>query len=159
MYTHTRLTALCPGLPGWAGTRKIKPIWILHKQETVSGSGISWAICKSAPRSRQITTPAPQLSVFFTAGSIYKTGCRGCKADFKRCLKVGMVYSRFQGAGTYPQNCSSLWRGIWIPPNTGFLGPTRVHTPNISSIGSSNRQTHRHTDHETKYERHRITTY
>ena len=27
--------------------------------ETVSGSGISWAICKSAPRSRQIITPAP----------------------------------------------------------------------------------------------------
>jgi len=44
-----------PGLPGWAGTRKVKPIWILMKQETVSGSGISWAICKSAPRSRQIT--------------------------------------------------------------------------------------------------------
>ena len=22
--THTRLTALCPGLPGWAGTRKVK---------------------------------------------------------------------------------------------------------------------------------------
>ena len=34
------------------------------KQETVSGSGISWAICKSAPRSRQITTPAPHYSVF-----------------------------------------------------------------------------------------------
>ena len=51
--THTRLTALCPGLPRWAGTRKVKPIWILLKQETVSGSGISWAICKSAPRSRQ----------------------------------------------------------------------------------------------------------
>jgi len=29
------------------------------EQETVSGSGISWAICKSAPRPRQITTPAP----------------------------------------------------------------------------------------------------
>ena len=55
--THTRLTALFPGLPGWAGTRKVKPIWILQKQETVSGSSISWAICKSAPRSRQITTP------------------------------------------------------------------------------------------------------
>ena len=40
-----------------------KPIWILLKQETVSGSGISWAICKSAPRSRQITTPAPHHSV------------------------------------------------------------------------------------------------
>jgi len=63
-HTHTRLTALCPGLPGWAGTRKVKPIWILLKQETVSGSGISWAICKSAHRSRQITTPAPHHSVF-----------------------------------------------------------------------------------------------
>ena len=42
-HTHTRLMALFPGLPGWAGTRKVKPIWILQKQETVSGSGISWA--------------------------------------------------------------------------------------------------------------------
>ena len=30
----------------------------------VSGSGISWAICKSAHRSRQITTPAPHHSFF-----------------------------------------------------------------------------------------------
>jgi len=63
--THTRLTALCPGLPGWAGTRKVKPIWILLKQETVSGSSNSWAICKSAPRTRQITTPAPPPLSFF----------------------------------------------------------------------------------------------
>ena len=63
--THTRLTALCPELPGWAGTRKVKPIWILLKQETVSGSGISWAICKSALPSRQIVTPAPHHSVFY----------------------------------------------------------------------------------------------
>ena len=61
----TRLMALHPGLPGWAGTRKVKPIWISLKQETLSGSGISWAICKSAPRSRQITTPAPDHSVFY----------------------------------------------------------------------------------------------
>ena len=46
--THTRLTALFPGLPRWAGTRKVEPIWILLKQETVSGSGISLAICKSS---------------------------------------------------------------------------------------------------------------
>ena len=64
-HTHNRLTALCPGLPGWAGTRKVKPICILLKQETVNSSGISWAICKSAPRSRQITTPAPHQSVFY----------------------------------------------------------------------------------------------
>ena len=39
--------------------QKGKPIWVLLKQETVSGSGISWAICKSASCSRQTTTPAP----------------------------------------------------------------------------------------------------
>jgi len=54
--THTCLTAVCLGLPGWAGTRKEKkPVWILLKQETVCGSDISWAVCKSVPRSRQIT--------------------------------------------------------------------------------------------------------
>ena len=63
-HTHTHWTALFPGLPRWAGTRKVKPIWILLKQQTVSGSDISWAICKSAPHSRQITMPAPHDSVF-----------------------------------------------------------------------------------------------
>jgi len=63
-HTHTRLTALFQGLPGWASTRKVKPIWILMKQETVSSSGISCVICKSAPRSRHITTPAPHHSFF-----------------------------------------------------------------------------------------------
>ena len=64
--THTRLTALCPGLPGWAGTRKVEPIWTLLKQEAVSGSG--WGIC-----SRQITTPAPHHSSFVQAG------CPSCR--------------------------------------------------------------------------------
>ena len=66
IHTHTRLTALCPGLhvPGWAGTRKVKPVWILLEQETLSGSGVCLAICKSALHSRQIATPAPNHSVF-----------------------------------------------------------------------------------------------
>jgi len=41
-------------------------MWILLKQETVSGSGISWATCKSVLRSRQIGMPAPHHSSFFT---------------------------------------------------------------------------------------------
>ena len=45
--------------------QKGKPIWILLKRETVSGSGISWAMCKSAPCSRRITMPAPHHSVFY----------------------------------------------------------------------------------------------
>jgi len=39
-------------------TRNVKPIW------TVSGSGISWAMCKSAPRPKQMTMPASHHSVF-----------------------------------------------------------------------------------------------
>ena len=45
--------------------QKGKTIWIFLKKETVSGSGISWAMCKSAHRCRQITTPAPHHSVFY----------------------------------------------------------------------------------------------
>jgi len=37
----------------------------LLEQEIVIGSGISSAICKSAPRHRQITTPAAHHSVLF----------------------------------------------------------------------------------------------
>jgi len=38
----------------------------LLEQEIVSGSGISRAICKSAPRPRQIIMPASHHSSFFT---------------------------------------------------------------------------------------------
>ena len=69
-HTHIRLTSLFPGLSGWAGARKVKLIWISLKQETVSGSSISWVVCKSAPRSRQITTPAPHHSVFYRLDAI-----------------------------------------------------------------------------------------
>ena len=65
IHTHTHLTALSPGPSRWAGTRKAKPIRILLEQETVSGIGVSWAICKSASRSMQITMPAsPALKCF-----------------------------------------------------------------------------------------------
>ena len=64
-HTHTPFNGLLSGTPV-GRDQKGKPIWILLKQETVSGSGISWAICKSAPRSRQTTTtPVPQNSVFY----------------------------------------------------------------------------------------------
>ena len=50
--------------------KKVKPIWILLKQETLSGSGTRWAICNSAPRSRQITMPAPHHSVFYRPNAL-----------------------------------------------------------------------------------------
>jgi len=69
-HTHPFNGPFFPGLPMSAHTRKIQPIWILLKQETLSGSGISWAICKSAPRSRQITTPIPHHSVFYRSDAL-----------------------------------------------------------------------------------------
>jgi len=41
------------------------PERILLNQETVRGNGISWAICKSASRRRQIPTPASHHSNFY----------------------------------------------------------------------------------------------
>ena len=39
----------------------------------VSGSGISWAMCKSASRTRQITMPAPHHSVFYRPDALPAT--------------------------------------------------------------------------------------
>ena len=80
------------GLPAWAGTRNVKPIWILLKRETVSGSGISWAICKSASRSRQITMPVPHHSIFLQAG------CPSCRPT--NSVKALKAKSRYQKGKT-----------------------------------------------------------
>ena len=99
--THalTRLTAFflgVVGLPRWASTIKIKPIWILLKQETMSGSGISWAICKSAPCCRQITTPAPDHSSFLQAG------CPSCRpTNSVKALKARCTFSGTTRVGRY----------------------------------------------------------
>ena len=90
IHTYTRLMALCPGLPWWASTRKVKPIWILLKQETASGSGISWAVCKSAPRSRQITVPTTTTQFFYRPDALpaaQPTASNALKAtNFSSCL-------------------------------------------------------------------------
>jgi len=102
---HTRLTALCPGLPRWAGIRKVKPVRILLKQETVSGSGISWAICKSAPRSRQITTPAPNRSAVRTTEifTIFPVDCPA-KSPFSLALSHNLCMRKYT-----PSRLHAVW--------------------------------------------------
>jgi len=52
-----------------------------------SGSGISWAICKSAPCSRQTTSPTPHHSVFL------QTGCPSCrKTNSIKALKAKQMF-------------------------------------------------------------------
>ena len=53
-----RLMALLLGLPK-KGKNQSEFYW------SKSGSGISWDICMSAPRCRQITMPVPHHSVFY----------------------------------------------------------------------------------------------
>ena len=96
--TNTCLTALFPGLPRWAGTRKIKPIRILLKQMRVSGSGINWAICKSANCSRQTTL---HHSVFLQAG------CPSCRpTNSVKALKAN-------GCAT---KCTKIHFSAWVCP-------------------------------------------
>ena len=103
-HTHACLTALFPGLPRWAGTRKVKPIWILLKQETVSGSGISWAVCKSAPCCRQTTTPAPHHSVFLQAG------CPSCCPTNSVKALVSFTREEFTTRAKFHSSCQCLMR-------------------------------------------------
>jgi len=91
-HTHTRLTALFRDHPGE----------LVLKQETVSGSGISCAICKSAPRSRQITMPAPHHSVFLQAG------CPSCRpTNSVKALRSVCVPQCRCGRGYCSQTCLS----------------------------------------------------
>ena len=105
-----------PGLPRWAGTRKVKPIWILLKQETVSDSGISWAICKSASRSRQITMPVPHHSSYFTGRmpflppnqqrqSTEGKGVVSCSCVFVQCLPYSKMANFLARSATATASC------------------------------------------------------
>jgi len=135
-HTHIRLTALCPGLSGWAahsfngpfpglprwaGTRKVKPIWILLEQETVSGSGIHWAICKSAPHTRQTTIPAPHRSVFYRPDALPATQPNSVKA-----LKaINRSISKYL---EWPKWCNHCKDCLSVCPSMGHSSKPTAHS-------------------------------
>ena len=53
------------------------------------GSGISWTICKSALRSRQITTPIPHHSSFLQAGC--PSYCRTSHHECHKCTEAYII--------------------------------------------------------------------
>ena len=126
-HTHTHLTAPCPGLPGWAGTRKVKLIWILLKQETVSGSGIS----KSAPSSRQITTQAPHHSVSYRPDALHVTQATASKHWTQAVAAVLSAKGRtaaatYQIALAHARYSLYFTVGWEMPPNCPFTGGSRL---------------------------------
>ena len=64
-HTHTRLTALCPGLPRVSRYQKGKTNLDFTGARDSEWQWHQLGMCKSAPRSRQITTPAPHHWVFY----------------------------------------------------------------------------------------------
>jgi len=117
--------------------QKGKQIWILLKQGTVSGSGIGWTICKSASRSRQITTPAPRHSVFLQAG--YPSGrptnsVKALKANFTQSNLLKFTLSVCAGASSSeelePFSFEDIFdlayrprgfSGLWISKHSSYL--------------------------------------
>ena len=71
------------------------------------GSGISWTICKqSAPRSRQITTPAAHHSIF-TGQMLFQTPNQQCQNTEGRYIKYASHYLKI----AKPTGC-------WICPGS-----------------------------------------
>jgi len=110
-HTHIRLTVLCPGLPRWAGTRKVKPVWILLKQESASGSGISWDICKSARRCRQITMH-PTTQFFYRPDALPAAQPTVSKHWRQKVLKGTSNWYPYILFDAVPVNLSSCQSGI-----------------------------------------------
>ena len=82
---------------------KVKPIWILLKQETVSDSGNSWAICKSAPRFRQITTPAAHHSVFTGRMPLLPPNQQRQSTEGKHRWKLLTISTQWKSCNVYAQ--------------------------------------------------------
>ena len=107
-HTHTHTTILWPSwiLSGiiqvsWhqkGKTMKGKTILDLLEQEIVSGSAISWAICKSTPWPRHITTPASHHSVFYRPDALPTTQPTASK-HWRYFMLCG-VCSHIEGAET-----------------------------------------------------------
>ena len=118
------------GQPRWAGTRKVKPIWILLKQETVSGSGISWDICKSATCSRQITMPAPTTQ-FFTGRMPFlppNQQCQSTEGTLDR-RKITHILRFCHMLTFWHKNTKFAWHGAYY--RVSFALCTVAHTEGL----------------------------
>jgi len=94
----------------------------------VSGSGISWAVCKSAPRSRQITTPASHHLVLYRSDALPATQpswTNSVKA-LKGCITI---------THTHTQPFNGLWSG----------------TTRVGQYQKKHSPIHTHPDHRTSF--------
>ena len=83
----------------------------------MSGSGVSWAICKSASRPRQITTPVPHHSSFFTGRMPFLPPNQQCQSTEGNQSTEG----RYQYIKNYNETNPKSQIGIvWQGESSGF---------------------------------------
>ena len=78
-------------------------------QETVGGCGISWAICKSAPCPRQVTTPAPHHSVFYRFDVLPAAQPTASKAKHTCITNLAGRIPAIVGSAWHYSSCFSAW--------------------------------------------------
>ena len=128
----------------------------LLEQATMSGSNISWAICKSAPWPRYITMPASHHSVFLQAGcpSCHPTNSVKALKAKTRMHWESTNLCRFGGSGFRTLD-SRIRSVIRIATKIVSLGPWAMPYPsekfcqNLFTSLRVIRRTDRQTDRQT----------
>ena len=70
----------------------------------MSGNGISWTLCKSAPWSRQITTPAPHHSVFYRPDALPAAQPTASK-HWRRTTCYHKLWTKWPGGTDHRRPC------------------------------------------------------
>ena len=120
-HTYTTVLLLCWNLSGTTRVsryQKGKTNLDLLQQEIVSGSGICWAICKSAPRN-QTTTPTSHHSVFYRPDALHAAQPTASKHWSSVCV-YSSVNNLKSLAYTIPEIFSGLplWKKFLRTANT-----------------------------------------
>ena len=82
------------------------------------GSGIRWAICKSAPRSRQITTPAPHHSVFYRPDALPAAQPAASK-HWRHCIKYHKCLRQLRSGYGTKLTCSVTAISVAVTTTAG----------------------------------------
>jgi len=106
----------------------------------MSGSGISSAICKSAPCSRQITTPAPHHSVFYRPDALPVAQPTASRAVFCNITKT--TSQRQDGGNVSTRACTYAHmhrqpQNVMPPaPSTGQVEAGCITTTQLTVAGT-----------------------
>jgi len=91
----------------------------LLEQEIVSGSGISWAICRSAPRPRQITMPESHHSVIYRPDAL--PAAQPTASEYWRQLVENSLSVGFWMVYNWSRYFSWHWAGSLTPETIMIL--------------------------------------